>query len=137
MSEVAHEQMAAMPITAALPELKDEPTPETEQRWKCHTCHSFFYERYVVMVDGVKHCPKCGEVHLVKMCKLDTNRCSHDISSGIKYCPECGEAVCPVCGKNHDVITISRVTGYLSETGGWNAGKRQELKDRVRYNLSL
>lgn len=136
MSEAAaHESMAAMPITAALPELKDEPTPETEQRWKCHTCYSFFYERYVVMVDGVKHCPKCGEVHLVKMCKHDHNKCSHDIVSGIKYCPECGANICPECGC-HNVFSVSRVTGYLQDTAGWNKGKQQELKDRSRYNVA-
>jgi anaerobic ribonucleoside-triphosphate reductase len=45
----------------------------------------------------------------------------------------CGEAVCPECG-SHDVTQISRVTGYLQDVSGWNAGKQQELKDRTHYN---
>lgn len=110
MSEAIHESKP-MPSPVAVMELKDEPTPETEQRWKCHTCNGFFYERYAVMVDGVMHCPGCGEVHLAPMCRLDTNGCKHDISSGIKYCPECGKPVCPECGTNHSVFQISRVTG--------------------------
>ncbi|MBP8676317.1 MAG: oxidoreductase, partial [Methanoculleus sp.] len=38
------------------------------------------------------------------------------------------------CG-SHDVMQISRVTGYLQDVAGWNAGKQQELKDRVRYSV--
>jgi anaerobic ribonucleoside-triphosphate reductase len=53
--------------------------------------------------------------------------------NGIKYCPVCGSTVCP-CG-SHDVLTISRVTGYMQDVSGWNAGKQAELKDRQRYNL--
>jgi anaerobic ribonucleoside-triphosphate reductase len=32
-------------------------------------------------------------------------------------------------------MQISRVTGYLQDVAGWNAGKQQELKDRVRYSV--
>ena len=42
---------------------------------------------------------------------------------------------CPECG-SHDVVQISRVTGYLQEVSGWNAGKQQELKDRARYTVA-
>ena len=122
-----------------------EPTPETEKRYKCHTCHEFFYERFLVIINDVKHCPVCGETHLVDMCKHDGNHCPHDTMAGIAYCPECNQPVCPEClkehqfggrkGFSHDVVQISRVTGYLQDVSGWNASKQQELKDRVRFNL--
>ena len=53
---------------------------------------------------------------------------------GIAYCPECQSAMCPVCHR-HNVTQLSRVTGYVSSVSGWNAGKRQELKDRKRYGI--
>ena len=40
---------------------------------------------------------------------------------------------CPNCGSD-DVDHISRITGYLQAVSGWNSAKRQELKDRKRYN---
>jgi len=40
---------------------------------------------------------------------------------------------CPSCG-SEDVDHISRITGYLQAVSGWNSAKRQELKDRKRYN---
>ena len=40
---------------------------------------------------------------------------------------------CPSCGSD-DVDHISRITGYLQAVSGWNSAKRQELKDRKRYN---
>ncbi len=53
---------------------------------------------------------------------------------GIKYCEVCGEAMCPVCGR-HNVIQLSRVTGYVGAVSGWNEAKKQELKDRKRYDV--
>jgi hypothetical protein len=103
-----------------------EDIPVAERRYKCHTCH--------LIVDTTP-CPQCGDEHLVILCPLDHCHCSHDIISGIEYCPLCGEAVCPECG-SHDVVQISRVTGYLQEVSGWNAGKQQELKDRTRYTVA-
>ena len=32
---------------------------------------------------------------------------------------------------------FSRITGYYQNITGWNAGKRQELKDRKRYGISV
>jgi len=49
-----------------------------------------------------------------------------------EICPVCGSYMCPDC-KNHAVEVISRITGYLQAVSGWNAGKRQELKERHRY----
>ena len=43
------------------------------------------------------------------------------------------EDKCPSCGSD-DVDHISRITGYLQAVSGWNSAKRQELKDRKRYN---
>ena len=41
---------------------------------------------------------------------------------------------CPNCGSTN-VEHLSRVTGYLQDVSGWNAGKQQELKDRKRYKV--
>lgn len=49
----------------------------------------------------------------------------------IATCKVCGEPMCPDCS-NHNVHQLSRVTGYLSNVSGWNAAKKQELKDRNR-----
>ena len=103
-----------------------EDVPAAERRYKCHTCHH--------VVDSVP-CPNCGERNLEIMCPLDHCGCTHDVISGIEYCPLCGVSICPDCG-SHDVVQISRVTGYLQDVSGWNAGKQQELKDRVRYNVA-
>lgn len=40
---------------------------------------------------------------------------------------------CPGC-RSDDVEHISRITGYLQAVSGWNGAKRQELKDRKRYD---
>lgn len=40
---------------------------------------------------------------------------------------------CPSCGSS-EVDHISRITGYLQAVSGWNSAKRQELKDRRRYD---
>jgi len=49
----------------------------------------------------------------------------------IATCKVCGNPMCPDCS-NHNVHQLSRVTGYLSNVSGWNAAKKQELKDRNR-----
>ena len=49
-------------------------------------------------------------------------------------CPKCKQPCCPICF-SHDVVQISRVTGYLSEVSGWNRGKQQELQDRRHYEV--
>jgi len=62
-------------------------------------------------------------------------KCSKELVSNTAVCPLCANPVCPDC-MNHKVDQLSRVTGYMSAVSGWNAAKRQELKDRLRYNLS-
>ncbi|MCX6693723.1 MAG: oxidoreductase [Methanomicrobiales archaeon] len=103
----------------------DEIPPEARS-YKCHTCH---------LVVEETPCPRCGEKELEVMCPLDHCHCAHEVITGIEYCPLCNSAVCPDCG-SHDVVQISRVTGYLQDVSGWNAGKQQELKDRVRYQVA-
>ena len=60
--------------------------------------------------------------------------CGKDMISGLADCPICGEPICPDCG-NHRVTQLSRVTGYIGAVDGWNASKKQELKDRRRTDL--
>ncbi|MDK2974506.1 MAG: hypothetical protein PWP08_877 [Methanofollis sp.] len=123
---VLHMQWSDEQLALARKYRKIEDVPEDERRYKCHTCSH---------VVETKPCPVCGETELEIMCPLDHTHCSHEIVSGIEYCPLCGEPVCPECG-SHDVSQISRVTGYLQDVSGWNAGKQQELKDRVRYTVA-
>jgi len=43
---------------------------------------------------------------------------------------------CPSCGaEGTNLEHWSRITGYYQEVSGWNAGKKQELRDRYRYNV--
>lgn len=105
-----------------------EEMPDSLKRYKCHSCH------HIVMEDPCPNCGAAGKEFLEKMCPLDHCHCPHEIIESIDYCPLCGAPVCPECG-SHDVVQLSRVTGYLQEVGGWNAGKQQELKDRTRYNV--
>ena len=58
--------------------------------------------------------------------------CGKDLVPTTTYCEVCGEACCPGC-HNHDCMQISRVTGYMGDVAGFNAGKKQEFKDRKRF----
>jgi len=51
----------------------------------------------------------------------------HHIEAGI-------EEVCPLCNSTK-VDHLSRITGYVQPVSGWNAAKKQEFKDRRRYDL--
>ena len=86
---------------------KLEDIPKKERQYKCHTCH--------LIVDE-DPCPNCGETHLEIMCPLDNCHCTHEMTR-IASCPLCGKPVCPECG-SHDVVQISRVTGYLQDVPG-------------------
>jgi anaerobic ribonucleoside-triphosphate reductase len=73
------------------------------------------------------------------MCPADhLCTCIEDIHSGIKFCELCGDIICP-CG-SHDNLGLSRITGYIQEVGnektGWNNGKKAELIQRQRYDIS-
>lgn len=106
-----------------------EKIPVSERKWKCHTCMTILKNSDLIETK----CPECGEVHLEQMCPIDHNHCHHTIIDRIEFCPICGQAICPECG-DHSVVQISRVTGYLQDVSGWNSGKKQELKDRTRYD---
>lgn len=67
-------------------------------------------------------------------------------SSALSFCIKCKTLMkglndqCPTCGERDDVEWYDRITGYVqqvgrakSSSGGWNAGKRQELVDRRRF----
>ena len=94
-------------------------------KYKCYDCK---------LVLGTPDCPVCGAKELEVMCRRDHCNCTHERTEGLAYCPDCGREMCPIC-ESHDVFQISRVTGYLQDVAGWNAGKRQELKDRKRYMI--
>jgi ribonucleoside-triphosphate reductase len=43
---------------------------------------------------------------------------------------------CPKCSsKGGDLEHWSRITGYYQEVSGWNAGKKEELRRRYRYEI--
>ena len=67
---------------------------------------------------------------------IEHNRanCGKDLVANTAYCDVCGNPCCPDCG-NHRVAQISRVTGYMSDVSGWNAGKAQEFKERQRFDI--
>jgi anaerobic ribonucleoside-triphosphate reductase len=54
------------------------------------------------------------------------NTCFKVIRGLVDRCPRCSSA---------EVDGITRVTGYLSKTSGWNAGKKAELEDRHRSRI--
>ena len=109
----------------------DQPAQTTRpaplKKYRCHNC---------MKIVSSKPCPECGEEHHVEpTCTSDHQcHCIDDISSGAHFCPVCGEPVCP-CG-SHDVLLISRVTGYLQDYSGFNRGKQQEVRDRTRYDIA-
>jgi hypothetical protein len=106
---------------------------QTPKKYKCSRCHSIINQEDLLPSGA---CPQCEKGDLIQeMCSHDHAECSHDLTQGIAYCPECGAPCCPECGC-HDVAQISRVTGYLQDVEGWNAGKQQELKDRKRYEVT-
>lgn len=99
-------------------------------RYACNLCFIVCNDEDL---DNDGNCPLCHEP-VKKMCSRGPIRCEHDIVEGIAYCPDCGAAMCPKC-ECHNVSQVSRVTGYLADVAGWNEAKKQELKDRVKWEL--
>ena len=98
---------------------------EPKRRYKCPICYS--------IVDETP-CPMCGFKDPAPMCRADhVCTCLNPISEKIRFCEVCGSAICP-CG-SHDVEVHTRITGYINALSGFNAGKAQEVKDRVRNNI--
>ena len=61
------------------------------------------------------------------------------ITPTFSICPEHGyitgeQWTCATCGSETEVW--SRVVGFLRPVGDWNAGKRQEYKERVKYAIN-
>ena len=116
-----------MDVTSSLPTVSPTVPIDKPKEYKCDRCY------HVVTASDV--CPVCGNVHLTEMCPNDTCTCTHSPMGGIAFCEICGEPVCPVCGA-HDVVQLSRITGYIQYVSGWNAGTRKELELRKRYAVS-
>ena len=97
------------------------------ERWKCNACYTIVDEN---------PCPVCGEKSaIVKMCPADhICTCLNPIKEQLAYCPICGQGMCPECG-SHDVAQLTRITGYINDVAGFNNGKAQEVKDRVRSDI--
>lgn len=74
------------------------------------------------------------EVCPVHQWAVTHSKACYTVHQGVKNCQICGKPLCPVCGR-HNVTQLSRVTGYMSEVGGWNAAKKQELADRKRHRI--
>ena len=103
----------------------DDGVVSPRRRFKCPICYS--------IVDETP-CPMCGYATPAPMCRNDhVCTCLHPISEKIRFCDVCGSAICP-CGC-HDVEVHTRITGYINALSGFNAGKAQEVKDRVRNNI--
>lgn len=75
-----------------------------------------------------------GECPLAIWVAYNDTKCHREMVPNTASCPLCGNPVCPDC-MNHVVEQLSRVTGYMSTVGSWNAAKKQEFKDRQRYEL--
>lgn len=126
--------------------------PENESFFKCHSCKCIFdiYDQGMPVLmalipkDDVR-CPQCGQEGAELICKVDSYSvylkingfsCRNStIINGTDVCPVCRTSMCPEC-YNHSVVSLSRVTGYIQDVSGWNEGKKQELIDRKRYNLT-
>lgn len=101
-------------------------------QYKCVDCFLGYVEEECVK-EG--KCPECGSTNLEKHCELDRPcRCGVAVHETITLCPKCDQPMCPECGC-HDVVGISRITGYMSEYGGWINSKKAEFKDRQRVNI--
>ncbi len=107
-------------------------------RYKCSDCLLIISDTDLEE-DGA--CPVCkSSTFLTEMCEADgVCTCAEPVSYEMNVCDVCGERVCPC--KSHNVELYSRITGYISAVGsdkggGWNVAKKQEFKDRRRYEIS-
>ena len=51
-------------------------------------------------------------------------------------CPKCGKEMVVKCdhpGCDAEVVTYSRIVGYMRPVSNWNPGKQQEFEDRKEY----
>lgn len=125
--------------------------PDNQSLFKCHKCKVIF-DIYsgglpVFMAlsgkDGIL-CPECKSNSTELICRVDAystylkvkgfNCRQRILINGADICPVCHSSMCPECG-NHNVVSWSRITGYLNDISGWNMAKKQELMDRKRYQV--
>jgi rubrerythrin len=123
--------------------------PENDSLFKCHKCKGIFdiYSGGVPVLMALSNkngiiCPECKSESTELMCRVDAysiylklNRfdCRKGVLiNGVDVCPICRTSMCPECG-NHNVVSWSRITGYINDVSGWNEGKKEELMDRKRY----
>ena len=85
-------------------------------------------EGKIVQINGIMDCP----IH--RWVVMHEKGCKNPLVAGTADCPICGKPMCPEC-MSHEVEQLSRVTGYMSNVGSWNAAKKQEFQDRKRSNL--
>ena len=129
--------------------LKD--LPENQAIFRCQSCKTVFniYSQGLTIFMALANrdnviCPNCNTHSAELLCKVDSYslwlkligfKCRDStIISGTDLCPVCNRPVCPEC-YNHNVLSLSRVTGYIQDVSGWNEAKKQELIDRKRYSL--
>ena len=78
-----------------------------------------------------------GLLNLVMHIAKNTMTGYFAITKDLTICKDCSKVdsglldACTACG-SENVDHVSRITGYLSAVSGWNAAKKQELKDRNR-----
>jgi anaerobic ribonucleoside-triphosphate reductase len=125
--------------------------PENLSMFKCHSCMTIFdiFSHGIPVMMALcdkEHilCPECKSDKTELICKVDAYSIylklngficrKGKLMSGVSICPVCNTPICPQCF-NHNVVSLSRVTGYIQDVSGWNVGKKQELKDRKRYIL--
>lgn len=101
--------------------------PKSQFIARCKAWIDEFNDGEPVHIDDINDCPI--QQYIVR----NNANCGNDMVANIAECPFCGAPCCPTC-KNHHAVQLSRVTGYMSNVDSWNAGKRQELKDRTRTN---
>jgi len=88
-----------------------------------------------------EHRPDAGSMaSFVKKIFKETENAQVAFSPEFTECNNCGRVFrgknsgCPACGSS-DLDCVTRITGYFTKTSNWNAGKRGELKDRVRLQI--
>jgi hypothetical protein len=126
--------------------------PDNHSLYKCNHCRYIFNINQTGMTNilvilssnWVAFCPICKRNDSELLCKvfaysiwqkIKGKKCrTGEIIAGTEICPICNKPICPSC-HNHSVVSLSRVTGYVSDTGGWNKAKKQELLDRQHYNI--
>ena len=94
---------------------------------RCNDWLDEFNDGNQLKIDDPNKCP----VHIWVV--YNHQACCKDLVGGITNCEICGKPMCPDCS-NHGVTQLSRVTGYIQDVAGFNAGKKQELADRKKHN---